>query len=69
MKKIYIAPMTEKINLITEGILYTTSPQQGSDDTGTLPIEAKPVMTEMEEWEEELEEKERIPPRFSLWED
>ena len=44
MRKTYKSPIIEIISMKTEGILYTASPEQGGDDSGTLPIEAKPVV-------------------------
>ncbi len=69
MRKTYRSPIIEIISMKTEGILYTASPKQGSDDSGTLPIEAKPVVIETEEWEEEPDEMNTSLPHFTIWAD
>jgi hypothetical protein len=71
MKKSYRKPETETVSPRIEGLLYTASPQQGSDDDGTLPIAAKQQTTapddDEEDWEDDLEQASL--PHFNIWDD
>ena len=52
MKKEYIAPSVEMVNLDNESLLYTASPGIGGDYDPDMPIDAKPgVFDEDIEWD------------------